>query len=138
MHITVRYRNATINRNTRKREPEIGPNGSCQNRQNPRVDGYGYVFGPPRSCGLGCWMVLEPNRTVYPVQTRTAGGLPGPVANTTCGRCSAANTAAAHYSSVQCLVPISPLEMLSTVTPSSPIQTPTPRKNAQTTSSLAS
>ena len=27
-------------------------------------------------------MVLEPNRTVYPVPIRTAGGLPGPVAKT--------------------------------------------------------
>jgi hypothetical protein len=27
-------------------------------------------------------MVLEPNRTVYHAQTWTAGGLPGPVANT--------------------------------------------------------
>jgi hypothetical protein len=30
-------------------------------------------------------MVLEPNRPVFEVQTRTAGGLPGPVANTTQG-----------------------------------------------------
>jgi len=51
---------------------------------------------------------------------------------------SAATTAAARYSPVQCLVPISPLEMLSTVTPSSPVWTPTLRKNVQTTSSLAS
>jgi hypothetical protein len=27
-------------------------------------------------------MVLEPNLTVYPVQTRTSGGLPRPVDNT--------------------------------------------------------
>jgi len=29
---------------------------------------------------LGCWTVLEPNRPVFAVQTRIAGGLPGPVA----------------------------------------------------------
>jgi len=53
---------------------------------------------------------------------------------------SAATTAAAPCSPVQCLVPISrsPLEMLSTVTQSSPIQTRTLRKHVQTTSSLAS
>jgi len=45
---------------------------------------------------------------------------------------------AAPCSPVHCLVPISPLEMLSTVTPSSPIEPPTVRKNIQTTSSLAS
>ena len=53
---------------------------------------------------------------------------------------SAASTAAAPCSPVQCLVPISgsPLDMLSTVTYSSPIVTPTLRKRVQTTSSLAS
>jgi len=74
---------ATINRKTRKGEPETGTYGSSQTRQNPRVDGYGYGFGPPRSSGSGFWKGLEPNRTVFPIQTRTAGGLPGPVANTT-------------------------------------------------------
>jgi len=51
---------------------------------------------------------------------------------------SAATTAAAPCFPVQFPVPISPLEMLSTVTPSSPIRTPTFKKNVQTTSSLAS
>jgi hypothetical protein len=32
--------------------------------------------------GSGIWPGLEPNRTEPPVKTRTAGGLPGPVANT--------------------------------------------------------
>jgi len=73
----------TINRKTRKGEPETGTDVSSQTRQNPRVDGYGYGFGPPRSSGSCFWTGLEPNRTVFPVQTRTAGGLPGPVANTT-------------------------------------------------------
>jgi len=82
LHKTVGYQNATKNRNTRKREPEIGPDGSSQTLQNPWVDGYWYGFGPPRSCGSGFWTVLEPNQNVYPVQTRTAGGLPVPVANT--------------------------------------------------------
>jgi hypothetical protein len=76
---------ATINRKTRKGEPETGTGGSSKTRQTPRVDGYGYGFGPPRSSGLGFWTCLEPNRTVFPVQTQTPGGLPGPVANTSTG-----------------------------------------------------
>jgi len=82
LRLTVGYLNATINRKTRNTEPEIGTDGSSQTRQDPRVDGYGSGFGPPRRCGSGFWMVLEPNLTVYPVQTQTAGGLPGPIANT--------------------------------------------------------
>jgi len=68
---------------TRNAEPEIGSDGSGQTRRNPRVDGYGSGFGPPRVCGSGFWPVLEPNRPIFAVQTQTAGGLPGPVANTT-------------------------------------------------------
>ena len=83
LHITVTYVTATKNRKTRKGEPETRTDGSSQTRQNPRVDGYGYGFGPPRRSGSGVWTVLVPNRTVLPVQTRTAGGLPGPVATTT-------------------------------------------------------
>ena len=74
---------ATINRKTRKGEPETGTDGASQTWQNARVDGYGYGFGPPRNSGSGFWTGLEPNRTIFPVQTKTAGGLPGPVANTT-------------------------------------------------------
>jgi len=74
---------ATINRKTRKGEPETWTDGSSQTRQNPRVEGYGYGFSPPRYSGSGFWTGLELNRTIFPVQTRTAGGLPGPVANTT-------------------------------------------------------
>jgi len=47
-----------------------------------RVDGYGSGFGPPRVCRSGFWTVLELNRPVFAVQTRTAGGLPGPIADT--------------------------------------------------------
>jgi len=82
LHITVTYLTATINTKTRKAEPETGTDGSRQTRQNPRVDGYGYRLGLPRSSGLGFWIGLELNWTVFPVQTRTAGGSPGPVANT--------------------------------------------------------
>jgi hypothetical protein len=74
---------ATINRKTRKGEPETRTDGSSQTRQNTRVDGFGYGFRPPRSSRLGFWTGLEPNRTVFPVQTRTSGGLPGPVDYTT-------------------------------------------------------
>jgi hypothetical protein len=83
LRLTVRYLNATINRNTRNTETEIGTHWSSQTRQNPPVDGDGSGIGPPRRCGSGFLTVLEPNRTVYPVQTCTAGGLPGPVPNTT-------------------------------------------------------
>ena len=67
---------------TQNAEAEIGTDGSSQTRRNPRVDGYGSGFGLPRVCGSGFWMVLEPNRPLFAVQTRTAGGLPRPVANT--------------------------------------------------------
>jgi hypothetical protein len=67
---------------TQNAEPEIGTDGSRQTRRNPRVDGYGSGFGPPRVCGSGFWPVHEPNWPVFAVQTRTAGGLPGPVDNT--------------------------------------------------------
>jgi hypothetical protein len=67
---------------TRNAEPEIGTDGSSQTRRNPRVDGYGSGFGPPRVCGSGFWPVLEPNRPGFAVQTQTAGALPGLVANT--------------------------------------------------------
>ena len=64
LHITVTYVTATINRKTRKGEPETGTNGSGQTWQTPRVEGYG--FGLPRSSGLGFWTVLEPNRVSGP------------------------------------------------------------------------
>jgi len=66
---------------TRNAEPEIGTDGSRQTRRNLRVDGYGSGFGPPSVCRSGFWTVLELNRPVFAVQTRTAGALPGPVAN---------------------------------------------------------
>jgi hypothetical protein len=68
---------------TRNAEPEIGPEGSSQTGSNPSVDGYGSGFCPPRVSGSGFWPGLEANRPVFAVQTRTAGGLPGPIANTT-------------------------------------------------------
>ena len=82
LHKTVGCVNATINRKARKLEPEMGTNVSGQTRQNSRVDGKGSGFVPPRRSGSSFWMVLEPNRTFFPVQTRAAGGSPGPVANT--------------------------------------------------------
>jgi len=69
---------------TRNTEPEIGTDGSNQTRRNPPVGRYGSGFGQPRVSGTGFWTVLEPNRPVFAVQTWTAGGLPGPVANTRC------------------------------------------------------
>ena len=67
---------------TRNAEPEIGPHGSIQTRRNPRLEGYRSGCGPPRVSGSGFCPGLEPNRPVFAVQTRTAGRLPGPVANT--------------------------------------------------------
>ena len=61
---------------TRNAEPEIGTDGSSQTRRNLRVDGYGSGFAPPRVSMLGFWTGLEPNRPVFPFQTRTASGLP--------------------------------------------------------------
>jgi len=60
----------------------LEPTALAQTRQNPRVDGYGSGFGPTRRCVSDFWTVLEPKRTVFPVSTRTAGGLPGPIADT--------------------------------------------------------
>jgi len=82
LQLTVGYLNATINRKNRNAELEIGPVGSSQTGQNPQVDGYGAGLGLPRSSGWGFWTGLEPNRTVFPVQTWTTCGLPGPIANT--------------------------------------------------------
>jgi len=67
---------------TRNAEPEIGTDGSSQTWRNPRVDSYGSGIGPPRVCGSGFCPVLEQNRLVFAVETWTAGGLPGPRANT--------------------------------------------------------
>jgi len=63
-------------------EPEIGTDRSTQTQRNPRVDGYGSGFGLPRVRRSGFWSVLEPNWPGFVVPTRTAGGLPGRVANT--------------------------------------------------------
>jgi hypothetical protein len=66
----------------RNAEPEIGTDGSCQTRRNPRVDGYGSGLGPRSVCGSGFCTVQEPNRPIFADETRTTGGLPRPVANT--------------------------------------------------------
>jgi hypothetical protein len=68
---------------TQNAEPEIGTDGSSQTRQHRPGDGYGSGFGPPRVSGSGSWTGLEPMRPICAVQTQTAGGLPGPIANTT-------------------------------------------------------
>jgi len=80
LRLAIGYLNATINRITRKPEPEIGTNRSCQTRQNPLVDRYVSGFGLPRCRWFGFWTGLEPNWTVLAVRAWTSGGLPGPVA----------------------------------------------------------
>jgi hypothetical protein len=67
---------------TRNAEPEIRTDGSSHTWQNTRVGRYGSGIGPQRVCRSGFWTVLEPNPPVFAVQTRTTGGLPGPLANT--------------------------------------------------------
>jgi hypothetical protein len=69
---------------TQNEEQEIGTNGSSQIRQNLGMDGYGSRFGLPRVSHLGSWMGLEPHCHVFAVQTWPAGGLPSPIANTSC------------------------------------------------------
>ena len=83
LHITVTYLTATANRKTRKQEPDIRTDGLGQTRRNPHVDKSGYGFGLPNSSKSGFWTGLQTNRTIFRVQTRTAGRLPRPVANTT-------------------------------------------------------
>jgi hypothetical protein len=82
LRLTVVYLNVTINSKTRNTEPEIWPDGSSQWLQISLVDRYGSGFSLPRRCVSGFWMVLEPNSIIFPVQTWTAAGLPGPVTNT--------------------------------------------------------
>ena len=84
LRLALGYPNATINRKTRNTEPEIGTDGSSQIRQNAQVDRYGSTFGPPRRCRSCFRTVVELNRTIWPVRIRSAGGLPGPVVNSSC------------------------------------------------------
>jgi len=83
LRLAIGYLKETINGKNRIPEPEIGTAGSSQTRQDPRVDGYGSAFRPPRCSGAGFWTGLELYRIVLAVRTWTTGGLPGPVANTT-------------------------------------------------------
>ena len=85
LQLAIGYLNVTIHSKTRKPKPEIGTDGSSQTRWNPRVHGYESMFGPVRCSGSSFWMGLKPNWAVLPVQTRTAGGSPRLVANTSLG-----------------------------------------------------
>jgi len=67
---------------TQNAEPEIGTDGSSLTWWHPWVDRYGSGVGLPRAGRSRFWTGLEPNCPVFVVQIRTAGGLPGPVANT--------------------------------------------------------
>ena len=82
VQLTVEYLMGPINRKTPEAKPEIGQERGGQTRRNSGVDWYGARFDLPSSCGSGFWMVLKPNRSIFPVQTWTTGLLPGPVANT--------------------------------------------------------
>jgi len=87
LQFTAGYLSATINRETRNAEPEIGTDRSSQTRHNLWVDGYGSGFGLPRGSGSGFGLGLEPNRPIFMVRTWTACGLPGPGANTSQNHC---------------------------------------------------
>jgi len=52
--------------------------------QISQVDGDGYGFGPSIGIRSSFWTDRGRNQTVFAVRTPTAGGLPGPVANTIC------------------------------------------------------
>jgi hypothetical protein len=84
LRLIVGYWDATINKRTRNTEPEIGTDGSSQTWQKPLDDGYQSGFSPGRYCWSGFRTVMEYIRTVFLVQTQTAGWFPGPVANTRC------------------------------------------------------
>jgi len=85
LRLTAAYLNATITRPTWNAEPEMGPDRSSHTPWKRWVDGYRSRFGPPRGSRSGVRTGLELNRTVFPVRFRTAGSLPGPIANTTAG-----------------------------------------------------
>jgi len=62
LQLTVRYPNATITRNTRSPELEIGTETSSETRQNTRVDGYRSGCSRLRGSRSGFRTRLEPNR----------------------------------------------------------------------------
>jgi len=72
---------------TQNTEPEIRPDGSRQTRPQPWVDKYGSSYDPPGVGGSGYSMCLKVNQPVCVVHTRTSGGFPAPVGNTSC-RCT--------------------------------------------------
>jgi len=88
VRLKVRYLNPTTKRTTRNIKANIVPDRSIQTRQNPMVEGYRPRIRPPRCNGLCFRLVPKSNWTVFPVQTQTAGGLPGHVANTSLGWCT--------------------------------------------------
>jgi len=61
---------------------KLGIAVTFQPSQKPTVSFPVRVTTMPRQSGSGFWKGLEMNRTVFPVQFRTAGGVPGPVAKT--------------------------------------------------------
>jgi len=96
LRLTVGYLNATILRKTRNPVLEIGTDRCRKSCWNVQVDGYGYSSRPSRGSRSGLWMGLGPKGSMFVVQTRTAGRLCGPFANTTF-----------HYMSGSCLIQVS-------------------------------
>jgi len=83
IQLTLSYLNATITRTTWNAKPDHAADRSSQPQRDPRMDGYGAGFGPPTSGRSGSSTVVETIRTVFPFQSRNAGGSPVPFANST-------------------------------------------------------
>jgi len=83
LRLSVAYLYVSTNSETWNAILELGSNGSSQTLQTLWVDRYVSGFGSPGGSGLDRWTGLEQNWTIFVVQTRAAGRLPGPVGNTT-------------------------------------------------------
>ena len=59
------------------------PTGLAKSGKIRGLTGMGSDLVSQEAAGRVCWMVLEPNWIMFPVQTRIAARLPRPVANTT-------------------------------------------------------
>ena len=77
-----KIRTQILNCSQRSRNSTVGTVVQFQPGQIPTVQCPVRVTTPARQSGSAFWMGLDQDGTGYPVQTRTAGRLPGPVANT--------------------------------------------------------
>jgi hypothetical protein len=73
---------ATINVKPEPQNRRLEPTGLAKPSETRGLTGMGPGLALQESAGRVFWMGLEPNWPVFVVQTRTAGALPGPIANT--------------------------------------------------------